>query len=188
MDTYSTHVQNLNFESPLLLDLHLVEYKQYFHLNLKRYTPVFKGRFLMSRQYINNILTFSSFPCCEDSLHAQTEVVSLGVAKLSSIVLITQSLMIPVIKTSFIYDCVSRIPWGTSVFLAGPRSTSPSSSPGFFDTCLFSSYPFSYFYSLHSSHNTSWLKSHVLISTFVFPSLTLIGIMTQLFYACNIDI
>ena len=35
MDTCSTHIQNLNFEFPLLCDLHLVEHEQHFHLAVK---------------------------------------------------------------------------------------------------------------------------------------------------------
>ena len=35
MDAYSTHIQNLNFEFHLLRDLHLVEHKQHFHLDVR---------------------------------------------------------------------------------------------------------------------------------------------------------
>ena len=62
---------------------------------------------------------FSSCPCCEDTLHARTKLGSLGVAKLSSIMLITQSFVIPVVRTSLMHDCKCGIPWGSSV----PRST-----------------------------------------------------------------
>ena len=53
---------------------------------------------LISRQpvHINHILTFLFFSCFEDSIHAQTELQTLGVSKLSSIMLIAHSLVIPV--------------------------------------------------------------------------------------------
>ena len=111
---------------------------------------------------------FSSCPCFEDSIHAQPELVTLTVAKLSSIVHIAHSFMIPVIKMFLMYNCVSGVPWGSPVFLAVPGSDFLSSSAGFFDSCFSSSSPFSYFL-LHCSHNISWQRWNVSHSH-LFPS------------------
>ena len=88
--------------------------------------------------------------------------------------------MIPVIKMLLTYDCISGIPWGSSVFLAVPGSTFLSSSSGFFDFCLFSSSPFS-FSLLHCSHNMSWQWCHAYHPHLSFFIPTFICIMTQLF-------
>ena len=52
---------------------------------------------------------FSSSPCLEDSIYALTELGTLGAAELSSIMLITHSLVIQVVKMLLMYDCVSGI-------------------------------------------------------------------------------
>ena len=102
---------------------------------------------------------FPSSPCVEDSIHAQTELGNLGVAELSSIMLITHSFVIPVVKALLTYNCVSGVPWHSSVFLAVPGSTFLSSSSGFFILAC-SHHPHSHFSLLHCSDNTSWQKCH----------------------------
>ena len=129
---------------------------QHIQLDMVHCCSYFNRRFLASQMYIDHISTFLVFSMVEDSIDARTELSTLGLAELSSIVLIAHSFVIPVVKT---YDCISGVPWGSSVPLAVPGPTFLSSSLGVFDSCLFSSSSFP-FLSFHCSHNMSWQKCH----------------------------
>ena len=101
---------------------------------------------------------FLSSPCFEDSIHARTELVTLGVAELSSIMLITHSFVIPVIKTLLRYNCISGVPWGSSVFLAVPGPTVFFHHPQDSLILAYFHHPHSHFYHLHCSQYMSWQK------------------------------